>query len=354
VSVGAALAVAGVLGSLAYAQGAPVVTAYSHTGVVAARGLAAQGQYVWISDAGVLPYRITGSNHGEKIVRIDVATGATKSITSPLISVPLSIMTSRRYVWVMNGAISNGLNWSLLRINTATLAVTGVKIPASIRAKIVTNGAPTVLAGGYVWISGEQGIIRVNTTTLAVSTITSPVLSGVPLGPDMVADARYVWLSASTNSTGSTVGTGLNFLVRVSMDTGVVTKVRFPGVKAGMPIAYDGTNLWVEDEKGLERINLTTGRDTRIILPHDVHVLLSPSGLDAVENGSVYFAASRGHSNSQECLVRVGIVSGRSTIVSSPFMQSLEGVAAAHGTVWAVNFTVPGTKVRQPVLVRVS
>jgi hypothetical protein len=350
VIVGGAIFVVFALGGLVYAHVNSAnshfeVTAYSHTGVVGARGLAAQGKFVWIADAGVLPQGATGINHGEKVVRIDVATGTTKSIDSPLFSAPFAVVTTQHYVWVLNaGFVTHRL--SLLRINEATLAVTNVNIPPRIQSGFAYSQGGYVVAGGYLWISTTEGIVRVNTSTLAVSRITSPLLTGGPFGPDMVADAHYVWLSESVLSKGS------SFLVRVSIDTGAVTKVIFPGFIDGAPIADNGTDLWVADSVGLQRFNLTTGRGTLISLPDGVGLSLSPSGLDAVANGSVYLAATVNGNNSQGVIVRVDNASGRVTVASSPFMQLLTGVTAANGTVWADNW--PEGKVHQPVLVRVS
>src|ERR1700685_3045291 len=77
---GVGLAVVVVLGWLIFVRTTglqPVnvnVTAYSHTDVLGARGIAAQGHYVWIADIGALP-QATGVNHGEKVVRVDTTTG---------------------------------------------------------------------------------------------------------------------------------------------------------------------------------------------------------------------------------------------------------------------------------------
>ena len=350
--LGGAIVVAIALGVLLYVdKKSPVdtdVKAYSHTGVVGARGLAAQGKYVWIADVGVLPQGATGVNHGEKVVRVDAATGATTSITSPLFSVPFAVTTSPHVVWVLNDGFVNH-RISILRINEATLAVTNVNLSTRLKYAFNYSQGGYVVAGGYFWISTTEGIVRVNTTTLAVSLITSPLLSGGPYGADMVADARYVWLSQAVSPNFLTSS---KFLVRVSINTGAVTKVIFPGYINGTPIADDGTYLWVEDAVGLQRFNLKSGRETLIVLPDDVGLSGSPSGLDAVANGNVYLAANINESNSQGAIVRVGVASGRVSIVSSPFIQSLTGVTAANGVVWADN--LPGNKVQQPVLVRLS
>jgi streptogramin lyase len=330
------------------------VTAYSHTGVIAPSGLAAQGQYVWIADNGEFPQRATGVNHGEKVVRVDVATGAATPITSPLFSVPYGVVTTHHFVWVLNeGYVTRRL--SISRINEATLAVTRVTIPARIDSVFGhdTQG-PFVLAGGSLWISTGLGIIRVDTKTLAVSTITSPLLTGGPYGSDVVADAHYLWLSESVLDTGPTVvSTAPRYLVRVSMNTGTVSKIRFKGFNGGSPIADDGTNLWIEDSAGIDRFNFATGRDTLFVLPDSV--FLTSVGLGVVANGSVYLAATEGNDGDQGALVRIRIASGQLTIVSSPFLHFLQGVTTANGDVWVINNTQAGPDpVHEPALVRLT
>lgn len=347
------LVVAIALGLIAYFHTTPVssdVTAYSHTGVLGAGGIAAQGKYVWIADAGVLPQGPTGINHGEKVVRVDAATGAATSITSPLFSDPFAVVATGNFVWVLNqGFVSH--RYSLLRLNEATLAVTKVILPTRIKYEFDYSQGGYVVAGGCLWISTTEGIVRVNTSTLAVSRITSPLLTGGPYGSDMVADAHYVWLSESLHNPGSPLPR-VPFLIRVSINTGSVTKFTFPGMLNGWPIADDGKNLWIEDTVGLQRFNLKSGRETLVTLPDGVGLPAAPSGLGVVANGSVYLAADANANTHQGEVVRVRIASGRVSIVSSPYLKLLNGVTAANGVVWADNW--PAHKLREPVLVRVS
>jgi hypothetical protein len=354
--LGVVIVVGAVIGWLAYEHNNPVstnVTAYRHTGVLDATGIAAQGKYVWIADNGALPQGDTGVNHGEKVVRLDVATGATTSITSPLFLLPFAVVTSPHYVWVLNQSFADHRT-SILRINEATLAVTIVKLPILLKYAFNYSGGGYVVAGGYLWISTTAGIVRVNTSTLAISMIKSPLLTGGPSGAGMVADSHYVWLSESVQHPGEANPLSRKqYLVRVAINTEAVTKVTFRGYLPGWPIADDGTHLWVEDQVGVQRFNFKTGRETLILMPDNVGLSDSPSGIDTVANGNVYLAASMNGNMYQGAIVSVNIATGRVSIVSSPFMRSLNGVTAAKGIVWAFNSS-PGEKVRQPVLVRVS
>jgi hypothetical protein len=324
------------------------VTAYSHTGVLGAQGLAAQGKYVWIADFGVLPQGSLGVNLGEKVVRVDIATGTATPITSPLISLPIALVTTPHYVWVLNQGFVNH-RFSLLRIDEANLDVTNVVFPTAIKYAFGYVGGGFVAVGGELWIPTSQGIVRVNTTTLAVSRLTSPLLSGGPLGGDILADAQYVWLDQSQLSSGDA-----RFLVRVSIATGAVTKVSFPGYLDGYPIADDGTHVWTAGGLvgELQRFTIATGREIEVTLPGSDGVSILPSGLDVVANGTLYLAASLNGNMSQGAIVRVDIASGRVTTESSPLMKSLNGLAAADGVIWADNGS--DNKVPKPVLVRVS
>ena len=310
------------------------VTAYSHTGVLGARGIAAQGRYVWIGDVGALP-QATGVNHGEKVVRVDTTTGAATSITSPLFSLPFGVATSPGYVWVLNEGFSTH-QFSILRIDEATLAVTNVKLSNRLKYAFNYSQGGYVMAGGFFWISTTEGIVRVNTSTLAVTLITSPLLDGGPFGDGMVADSNYVWLSQSTSTIGVHNPHGLSrYLVRVAIHTGAVTKFGFGGFLQGTPVADNGDDLWIEDSVGVQRFNFATGKATLIILPQYVGLSGSPSGIDVVAKGNVYLAANLNQSSSEGALVRIGITSGSITVESSPTLQSPGGVATANGVIWA-------------------
>jgi streptogramin lyase len=354
---GVGIAVAVVLGWLIFVRTSPLapvnadVTAYAHTGVRGARGIAAQGNYVWIADIGTLPQSGTGVNHGEKVVRLDVATGVATSVTSPLFSLPIGVATSPGYVWVLNEGFSNH-QFSILRINEATLAVTNVKLSNRLKYAFNYSQGGYVVAGGFFWISTTDGIVRVNTSTLAVSLITSPLLSGGPSGEGVVADSRYVWLGQSTSTIGIHNPHALSrYLVRVSIDTGAVTKFGFGGFLQGTPVADDGDNLWIEDADGLQRFNFRTRTATLIILPQYVGLLNSPSGIDVVANGNVYLAANLNQISTEGALVRIGVASGRITVEYSPTLASPGGVATTKGAIWEDDSSAG--QFYEPALVRI-
>jgi hypothetical protein len=353
---GVGLAVAVVLGWLIFVRTSPLkavnadVTPYPHTGVLGARGIAAQGPYVWIADIGALPQSGTGVNHGEKVVRVDAATGASTSITSPLFSLPFGVATSPGYVWVLNQGFSTH-RFSILRINEATLAVTNVKLSNRLKYAFNYSQGGYVMAGGSFWISTTDGIVRINTSTLAVSLITSPLLTGGPSGEGMVADSRYVWLSQSTATAGVHNPDALSrYLVRVSIHSGAVTKFGFGGFLQGTPVADDGDNLWIEDQVGVQRFNFKTARATLIVLPQYVGLLASPSGINVVAKGDVYLAADLNQTSSEGALIRIGVASGRITVESSPILQSPGGVATTKGVIWADD--TDAGQYRFPALVR--
>jgi streptogramin lyase len=315
-------------------------TAYSHTGVVSPRGLAAAGKYVWLTD-------LTSSGGGAHVVQIDAATGDKRIVASTFVSDPSQVVASRRYAWVMNAQLSNAQAWSLLRINATTLAVQRIKIPGAGNAGIGYTQGPILLAGHYVWIPGSRGILRVNTTTLKASTITSHLILGPLLG--VAADAHSLWLNAPTYHEPSQ-----RFFVRVSLATGVVTKVNFPGVKGGFPIGDDGTNLWVANANGIQRVDPATDQVTTVVVPKAAQITFPVAGPSAIANGAIYFCAglpALHHTG----VVRIGISSSLASVVSSPLLYYPSIVATSNGVLWVVNAPYGNsTSVKLPVLVRVS
>ena len=318
-------------------------TPYSHTGVLTPRGLAVAGKYVWITDVGK-------DGNGAHVVRIDAATGVKRTVV-PTSGAFLSYVTaSRRYAWVMDLRLSNN-TYSLLRINAKTMAVQRVRFSqADIAGTSYTQG-PIVLADNYVWIPGARGILRVNTTTLKVSTIKSPLILGSP--QSMAVDQHYIWLNASYGNVTEPNGHAPAFFVRVSLATGVVSKVSFAGVKGGFPIGDDGVNLWVMNGQGIQRINPSTDQVATITVPKSIQISFPQDAPSAVANGGIYF---RGNVTGvlHNSVVRIGISSGLTTALSSPLLYAPYIIASAKGAVWAVNNANgdPGP-VKQPVLVRI-
>ncbi len=345
---GVGIVVALLLGWLIYARTSPAkplsaeVTTYSHTGVFDARGIAAQGHYVWIADVGKLPQGAAGVNHGEKVVRLDVATGVATPITSSLFSLPLGIATSPHFVWVLNQGFSTH-QYSILRIDDATLAVTNVTLPPRLRYGFNYSQGGYVMAGGSLWISTTEGVVRVNTTTLAVSLITSPLLTGGPIGAGMVADARYVWLSQPAGAESNPAAQA-QYVVRVAIATGVVTKFSVPDVLQATPVADEDGILWIVGTQGLQRFNLRTRRASAIILPENVALLDTPSGLAVVSKGYLNLVA-------EGALVRVNLKTGHVAVEFSTTLESPGGVTATNGAVWVDNTFASQSHL--PVLVRV-
>jgi len=332
-----ALTVVGALGAATRVEGAQTFTGSAHSGVVTPRGITAQGKYVWISDIG-------NSGRGAKVVRLDASTGATRDASSPFISLPFDVVASRRYAWVMNNTLGKPQQWSLLRINASTLAVVRVQLPTAAPDSLGYVGDPILLAGHYVWIPCDHGIMRVNTSTLATTKITSPLIFGTPM--NVVADSRYLWMNPP-----GTAGFDQKFLVRVSVDTGAVTKESFPGLGFAYPIGDDGTNVWLMDKKGIQRVNVTNDRVMTIALPKEAQISIPSTGPSAVANGAIYFCADA-TGRPRSGLVRIGITSGLATVVSSAQFDFPNDVTAANGIVWVVN-TYGGT-VHHPILVRTS
>jgi hypothetical protein len=256
-------------------------------------------------------------------------------------------VASRRYAWVVNEKLST---WSLLRVNVATLAVQRITIPSSAIGEVAYSGGPIVLAGGYVWMPASRGMLRVNTTTLKESTISSPSI-GALMG--VAADSHFLWLNASLNGNGSRT---LRYFVRVSLTTGAVTKMNFPGVKGGDPIGDDGTNLWVANSKGIQEINPTIGRVTTVDVPKSAQITGTPTDSSALANGAIFFQVGLPASH-RTGVMRVGITSRHAAVLSSPLLYDPSYIVAANGVVWVVNATTPSTlkdQSRRPTLVRIT
>jgi hypothetical protein len=325
----------------ASSSSAPVFTAFTHTQVQVPRGLAAEGKYVWITD-------VNEDGRAAHIFRIDPSTGGESIITNKLVTLPSEIVATRRYAWVMN---QKRYTWSLLRVNAATLAVQRIEIPRAAVIGVAYLGGPIVLADGYLWIPGSRGILRVNTTTLKVSAITTPLI-GATIG--VASGSRFLWLNASPLGNDSSANP--TYFVRVSLATGTVAKVNFPGVSGGEPIGDDGTNLWVANSKGIERVNPVNDHVTTVHVPKSAQITSTATGSSALAHGGIYFHAGLPALH-RTGVVRVGIVSGLASVLSSPLLYSPSILASADGVVWVINATTPSTlkvQTRRPTLVRVS
>jgi streptogramin lyase len=337
----AVLTVLAALATPASAAMPATFTAYSHTGVAGPRGLAVAGKYVWITDAG-------NSGKGAHLVRIDATTGTKQTVVSKFISLPTALVASKRYVWVMDQKLGNSQSWTLLRINASTLATKRIKLPGASNANIAYDGGPIILAGKYLWIPGFRGLLRVNTATLAATMITTPLILGP--GLNMTADSHYLWLSASTEDGYKT------YFVRVSITTGAVSKVNFPGVKGGIPIGDDGTNLWVQRGNDVLRINPTTSRVSSFAVPAEAQITFPQTGPSVIINNTIYFCAGL-PSERHTGLAGFNISSGAFTLIQSPLIFAPSFAASSNGAMWVVNtaLTSPtGAPLRQPTLVRVS
>jgi hypothetical protein len=311
-------------------------TAYAPTGLADPQGIAAAGHYVWITDLGV-------DLKASYIYRIDAATGDAQKIKSNYGALLSQVVASPRYAWVMV-AKRSALGSSLLRVNAQTLVVQQIKIPSAQDDGVAYTQGPIFLAGDYVWIPGPGGIVRVNTTTLKTSAIRSTLMSD-PLSP--AVDSHYLWLNSS-----QTQGSN-RFFLRVSLVTGAVTKVDLPGVPGGFPIGDDGTNLWVGDHDGTQRINPTTDQLTTIPVSENVQITLPLTGPSAVVDGAIFFHAGLAALH-RDGVVRIGISSKQVTVLSSPLLYDPNMIAAANGVLWVLNFPTAQPSARQPVLVRVS
>ena len=102
-------------------------------------------------------------------------------------------------------------------------------------------------------LGDERTLLPDPIETLKATEISSPLIEGAQLS--VVADGHFLWMNASYAHVNQPNGPAPSFVVRVSLRTGAVTKVSFPGVKGGFPIGDDGTNLWIENASGMVRLD---------------------------------------------------------------------------------------------------
>ena len=319
---------------------------YPNTGVQTTEGLAVHGNFAWISD-------FDDEGHGANVVRVDVRSGATRDIASKLITYPTSMVASSRYAWAMNEIPEKEI-WSLLRINAATLSVKSIPLPLAGSAGIGYEDNAIILAGNSIWIPGVHGLLRVNTKSLKVTQISSPLIYGTPLS--VVADAHYLWMNASYAHVDEPSGPAPDSFVRVSLVTGKVAKVTFPGVKGGFPVGDDGTNFWVQNASGIDRVDPATGQFVAFAVPKDVQIAFQESTPSAVAHGCIYFTVGI-VSQMSTGVVAFNLATGAATVLSSRLIYQPGFAASDDGDVWIANRTElskKGIPVRQPTLVRVS
>jgi hypothetical protein len=309
---------------------------YSLTGVGEPQGIAAAGKYVWITNMG-------SRSDEDNVIRVDAATGDETVVKSKYATFLSQVAASPRYAWVLNGSAADTASWAFLRIDASSLAVQRIAIPASDNpGDIGVNQSSIFLAGGSLWMPGVFGLLRLNTTTLNVSLIKSPLISGFPFGA--AVDDHDLWLSAPLY-----LRSDEHYFVRVSLATGAVTKVNFAGVDGGSPIGDDGTDLWVENRAGVQEIDPATGHVTTITVSKQTPITLPSNATSATAGDTIYFLAGLA-SLGRNGVLGFGISTWRAAVLSSPLLYQPKMMASADGVLWVANFP----QATLPTLVRVK
>jgi hypothetical protein len=325
------------------ASSAPAMkfTGYSLTGVVQPQGLAAAGKYVWITTMGP-------RSDEDSVIRFDAATDGESVVKSKYGTFLSQVVASPRYAWVLNGTASNTASWSFLRIKASSLAVQRITIPAADNpGGISLDQTPIFLAGNYLWMPGPFGVLRMDTTTLKISLITSPLINGSPLGA--AVDDHDLWLSAPMY-----LRSDEHFFVRVSLATGAVTKENFPGVDGGPPVGDDGTNLWVINRGGLQKIDPATGHVTTSTISKETSITLPGNATSAAAGGALYLLADL-PTLGRNGVMGIDIANGRAAVLSSPLLYQPKLVASANRVLWVVNFPEESSgSASPPILIRVK
>jgi DNA-binding beta-propeller fold protein YncE len=234
ISIVASLAVA----SPAGAQGSkPVVTLETTQKYVKPVALVAHGDYLWVDDNS------GGPQHRGAIYRIDIATGKTVAIFSPLFDDPVHIFSDGTDLWIANqsgGAVVDGNPaGSLLKLNIATSALSKVTDKAIVGPTQMTSD------GKYLWfIDSGSVLMRLNIATGSITANDSIITAGEGT---ITSDKHYVWVGGAR-------------LLRISKATNkikVIDANRLTDINA---LVSDGTNLWVQwGNRHLVELNIASG-----------------------------------------------------------------------------------------------
>lgn len=200
------------------------VVAFNNVGLSDPISIAAHGQYVWIGDR-------SGGSDDSQVVRVNAHTGAHLSITSPLIDLPWALVSDGTYVWVENGGYPGSTRGSISRIDIATNKVSLVTR--------ISSQVTLAIGGPYLWVANSEAgsLLRVNRTTLAITTITSPLLFQASA---LCADKHYLWVARDG---GGSLYRGS--LTRVSLTTGTVKGINSPYFNDPVTVTSNGTFVWM-------------------------------------------------------------------------------------------------------------
>jgi sugar lactone lactonase YvrE len=297
--------------SRAWANGTtPVVTPASAQLYFSPVAVVAHGKYVWVADNG------GGAQHHGAIYRIDIATGKTVPIFSPLLDDPMSIFSDGTDLWIANGeggTIYNGA-WSgtLLKLNIATSTLSQVVSKAVRGPKEMTSN------GRYLWIlNGDGGsqLTRMNIATGEFTTNDSLVTAGEGT---ITSDKTYVWVGGAR-------------LLRISKATDkikVIDPKRLTDIQA---LVSDGTHLWVRwGNRDLVEMDIATGTIKSIYNP------MFESAPNITTNGRYLWMSD----SYDKTVLQFDATTGKVTEINSPAYssrrtaQSVYAVTSEGTTVW--------------------
>lgn len=302
------------------------VTAYNHMGLKDPTAISAHGKYVWVADR-------SGTSANGQVVRVNAATGAHLSITSPLITQPSEIVSDGSYVWVVNATSQNAqgvVPGSLVRID-----IKNGKVSFVTHLSFTDSPSELAIGGKYLWLIDDVNwsLLSVNRATLAVTSRTSDLFS---VASALSADSRYLWIARDV---GGPLGRGS--LTRLTLATGALHAVNSPYFNDAVTITSNGKYVWMPASNHvIVRVTIATNKVIKISSKSfDTSLSIGSSAKYA------YVASVSGDPNGHGgAVTQVGAGTNSVHVITNRVLTSPVDIAVLGSSVWAINssFFTPG------------
>ena len=320
--------------SLADASSRSIV-AFNDIGLAYPYAITAHGQYVWIGNS-------LGGGKSSQVIRVNARTGAHLTINSPLLTDPYGLVSDGTYVWVENAASFATSRGNISRIDIATGKVTLVRS--------LSEQVDLAVAGPYLWaVNGANGtLLRINKTTLAATTISSPLLDEASA---VTADKHYLWVARDG---GGPLDRGS--LTKISLATGAITAINSPYFNDAVTVTSNGGFVWMPASNHVVvKVDIATGKVIKVS-SKSFSVSLAITSTSrytyvASESGNPH----PGQDHSDADISQIDDATSSVRVITSKFITSPTEIAVLGSHVWVVNQSsaLPGTTAKN-LLVRVT
>jgi Cu/Ag efflux protein CusF len=311
------------------------IVAFNGIGLAYPYALTAHGQYVWIGNN-------LGGDERAQVIRVNARTGAHLTIKSPLLTDPYALVSDGTAVWVEDANSFAAARGNIARIDIATGKVTLVRR--------LTEQVHLAVAGPYLWAAnGFNGtLLRINRTTLATTTIASPLLD---FASGVTADTHYLWVARAE---GGPLNRGS--LTRISLATGAITAINSPYFNDPIALTSNGRFVWMPASNHVVvKVDIATGKVTKVSSKSfSVSIAITST------SRYTYVASDNGNPHPDEDdsyadISQIDDATGSVHVITSKLITSPSEIVVLGSHVWVDNQSSapPGTRPKN-LLVRIT